>query len=175
MAIDYCTKWVEAMALKDNTTTSVAKFLYHNIMTKFGCPIELINDKGKHFLNKVIKELTNIHMILHKKSTTYHPQDNGQAESTNKTLIKISKKIVLDNQKTWDLKLDLALWSFKIAFKVNIGMSPFKLVYGLEAVVHMEFLVPSLRVTAEKMSPTLLVKHRAKYLMQLEEERLVSS
>ena len=81
VATDYCTKWVEAVALKDNKASSVARFLYKNIMTRFGCPVELVSDQGTHFLNEVIKELTQTHMILHKKSTPYHPQANGQAES----------------------------------------------------------------------------------------------
>ncbi|WP_219824490.1 hypothetical protein, partial [Enterobacter cloacae complex sp. 4DZ1-17B1] len=85
------------------------------------------------------------------------------------------KKIVTENQKDWDDKLDSALWSFRTAFKVTTGMTPFKLVYGLEAMVPMEFVVPSLRVSAEKQSPKLSVLHRNKYLMQLEEDRLVSS
>ena len=38
VATDYCTKWMEAVALRDNKTSSVAKFLYKNIMTRFGCP-----------------------------------------------------------------------------------------------------------------------------------------
>ncbi|MCO5601865.1 hypothetical protein L7F22_055990 [Adiantum nelumboides] len=151
VAIDYCTKWVEVVALKDNKAQSAAKFLYHNIMTRFGCPVELVSDRGKHFLNEFIFELTKTHMIMHKKSTAYHPQANGQAESTNKTLIKILKKIVQENKKDWDEKLNSALWSFRTAFKVTTGMTPFRLVYGLEAVVPMEFVVLSLRVTAEKM------------------------
>ncbi|MCO5598130.1 hypothetical protein L7F22_052222 [Adiantum nelumboides] len=175
VATDYCTKWVEAVTLKDNKAQSVAKFLYHNIMTRFGCSAELVSDRGKHFLNEVIFELTKTHMIKHKKSTAYHPQANGQAESTNKTLIKILKKIVQENKKDWDEKLDSALWSFRTAFKVTTGMTPFRLVYGLEAVVPMEFVVPSLRVTAEKMTPKLSVQHRSRNLMQLEEDRLVSS
>ena len=118
-------------------------------MTRFGCPIELISDQGSHFLNGVIRELTQTHTILHKKSTPYHPQANGQAESSNKILVKIIKKIIQDNKSNWDQKLDSALWSFRTAFKVTTGMTPFKLVYGLEAVVPMEFLVPSLRVAAD--------------------------
>ena len=78
---------MEAVALRDNKAASVAKFIYSNIMTRFGCPIELISDQGTHFLNGVIRELTQTHMILHKKSTPYHPQANGQAESSNKTLV----------------------------------------------------------------------------------------
>ncbi|MCO5614955.1 hypothetical protein L7F22_069241 [Adiantum nelumboides] len=137
--------------------------------------VELVSDRRTHFLNEVIQELTKTHMILHKNSTPYHPQDNGQAESSNKILVKILKKIVQENHKDWDLKLDSAIWSFKTTFKVTIGITPFKLMYGLEAIVPMEFVVPSLRVSAQKISLALSVNHRCKYLMQVEEDRLVSS
>ena len=70
VAIDYATKWVEAIALRDNKAASVARFLYKNIMTRFGCPIKLVSDQGVHFLNSVIAELTSKHMILHKKIHT---------------------------------------------------------------------------------------------------------
>ena len=90
---------MEAVALRDNKASSVAKFLYKNIMTIFGCPIELVSDHGAHFLNKVIKKLTSLHLIIHKKSTVYYPQANGQAESSNKILLRILKKIVSENKK----------------------------------------------------------------------------
>ena len=76
-AIDYATKWVEAVALRDNKASSVAKFLYRNIMTRFGCFVKLVSDQGVHFINKVIKELTELHLIIHKKSTVYYSQANG--------------------------------------------------------------------------------------------------
>ena len=49
-ATDYCTKWVEAKALRENTATVTSKFLYEHIWCWFGCPIELIGDQGSHFL-----------------------------------------------------------------------------------------------------------------------------
>ena len=49
-ATDYCTKWVEAKALRDNTPASTAKFLYEFIWCRYECPIELISDQGGHFL-----------------------------------------------------------------------------------------------------------------------------
>lgn len=84
VATNYFKKWPEAKALKKNNVAEVAKFLYHNIMTRFGCPVQLFNDHGTHFLNKAVQELTTKHMIIHMKSYVYHPQCNGQAESTNK-------------------------------------------------------------------------------------------
>ena len=77
VATDYCTKWVEAKALWDNTTASVEELLYDNIMVRFGSSIKLVSDQGTHFLSEV---------IIHKKSTVYYPQANGQVESTNKIL-----------------------------------------------------------------------------------------
>ena len=92
---DYCTKWVEAKALRENIMASAAKFLYEYIWFRFGCPIELISDQGSHFLNTVIHELTNHYAIVHKKSTPYYPQANG---FTNKTLQTILKKIGNENR-----------------------------------------------------------------------------
>ena len=70
-ATDYTTRWVEARALKDNTATSTAKFIFEEIITKFGCPIELVNDQGSHFLNDTIQILTKTFMVLHRKLTIY--------------------------------------------------------------------------------------------------------
>jgi hypothetical protein len=44
VTIDYTTKWVEIKALKNNTTKSIAKFLYEHIITQFGCPTHLVTD-----------------------------------------------------------------------------------------------------------------------------------
>ena len=95
---DYCTKWVEAKALRDKTAASTAKFIYENLWCCFGCPIELVSDQGGGFFNQIIRELTSHYAVVHKKSTPYYPQANGLAESTNKTLQAILKKIVNEHR-----------------------------------------------------------------------------
>jgi len=97
VAIDYTTKWIEAKALKDNTTKNRAKFIYENLITRFGCPTHFVNDQGSHFINKTIEVLIEEFIIVHHKSTTYYLQGNGQAKLTNKTLGKIMAKLVNDN------------------------------------------------------------------------------
>ena len=87
----------------------MARFFYKNIMTNLGCPIEIVSDKGVHFLNSMIEELTSKHMILHKKSTPYHPQANGQAKSTNKVIVRILKKIVAESRLDWDTKFGFSI------------------------------------------------------------------
>jgi hypothetical protein len=92
VAIDYTIKWVEAKALRDNTTKNTIEFIYKNIITRFGCPNHFISDEGSHFINKTIEMLMAEFMIVHHKSTTYYPQGNGQVESTNKTLGRVWPK-----------------------------------------------------------------------------------
>jgi hypothetical protein len=141
-ATDYTTKWVEARALKDNTAKSTAKFLFEEITTKFGCPLEFVSDQGSHFINDTIKVLTQEFMILHRKSTTYYPQANGQAESTNKVIKIALTKMVNANRTDWDTKLHAALWAYRTAYKVTTKHTPFSLVFGTEALLPMAYLHP---------------------------------
>ena len=153
VATDYCTKWVEAKALRENTAAVTAKFLYEYIWCRFGCPIELISDQGSHFLNMVVRELTLHYVIVHKKSTPYYPQANGLAESTNKTLQNILKKIFNENRTNWDTKLHSALWAYRTSYKTSIQSTPFRLAFGLEAIMPVEFQVPSLRIQIRERLP----------------------
>ena len=53
--------------------------------------------------------------------------------------------------------------------------TPFKLVYGLEVVVPMEYLVPSLRiVTFIDMDDTGVVQERLMQLVELEEDMFIA-
>jgi hypothetical protein len=58
-------------------------------------------------------------------STPYYPQGNGLAESSNKSLINIVKKLLEDNKKAWDSKLKFALWADRVTTKRALGLSPF--------------------------------------------------
>ena len=102
VATDYCTKWVKAKALRDHTVISTTKSVYEHLCCCFGCPIKLVSDQGGHFLNHLIRELTTHYVVVHKKSTSYYPQANGLAESTNKIMQTILKKLMNENRTDWD-------------------------------------------------------------------------
>ena len=99
VATEYLTKWAEAKVVKINTSAHAANFMYENIISRFRCPKILVSDRGTHFLNSLIKEITDRFQIDHRKTTPYHPQTNGQTERVNGTLVSILRKTVIDSKR----------------------------------------------------------------------------
>ena len=57
-ATDYLIRWVEVTPVKYCTNATATKFLFENVVTRFGYPKILISNQGRHFVNKLIIELT---------------------------------------------------------------------------------------------------------------------
>ena len=130
MAVDYVSKWVEAVATQKADAKTVIKFLKKNIFCRFGTPRVLISDEGTHFYNAQLKKVLEHYSVRHKVTTPYHPQANGQVEVLNRELKRILEKTVTYSRKDWSLKLDDTLWAYRTTFKTFVGLSPFQLVYG---------------------------------------------
>jgi hypothetical protein len=84
-----------------------------------------------------------------KYSANYYPWENGVAESTNKNLVRILKKMVIDNQRNWHNQLYNALWDDRVTPKEAVGNSPYFLVYGQEAILPNGLYLPSLQLAQD--------------------------
>jgi hypothetical protein len=51
VAVDYVSKWVEAIACKTNDHRVVLQFLKENVLARFRISLAIISDGGKHFYN----------------------------------------------------------------------------------------------------------------------------
>jgi transposase InsO family protein len=93
-ATDYFTKWTEDIPLKNMTHKEVIEFITEYIIHRFGIPQTLTGDQGTLFVSGQVREFIESYKIRLLNSSPYYAQVNGQAESSNKTLIKlIIKKI----------------------------------------------------------------------------------
>ncbi|KAH9800697.1 hypothetical protein KPL71_000768 [Citrus sinensis] len=99
VAVDYVSKWVEAVALPTNDAKAVVAFLQKNIFSRFGTPRAIISNEGTYFCNKVFAAAMVKYGVRHKVATTYHPQSNGQAEVSNREIKKILEKVVNPTRK----------------------------------------------------------------------------
>ena len=105
------TKWVEAKELHRATEEAVIHFLFKDIFIRFGVPRELVTDGGAPFTSHGFKSTLQKYHIQHRMTTTYHPQANGQVESTNKVIEAILTKTVKENRKDWSHRFHEALWA----------------------------------------------------------------
>jgi hypothetical protein len=79
-------------------------------------------------------------------SSPYYAQANDQAESSNKTLIKLIKKKIEENPQKWHEVLSETLWAHHISKNSATKVTPFELVYGQEAILPVEVNLDALRV-----------------------------
>ena len=126
---------MEAKALPRAIKQTVANFLFEEIFFRFGVPREIVTNQGAKFTSKLVQEIADKYKIKHRKSNSYHPQANGQVESTNKTLETIMTKTIQMHRKYWSDKLHEALWAYRITWKNSTGFTPYQLVYGKQVLL----------------------------------------
>ncbi|GJV96812.1 reverse transcriptase domain-containing protein [Tanacetum coccineum] len=120
---------VEAQAFPTSDARNLVNFL-KRLFVRFGIPKALISDRGTHFCNYQMEKAMKRYGVVHRFSTAYHPQTNGQDEITNRAIKHILEKTIGNNMKDWSYKLDDALCAFRTAFKTPIGTTPFRIIYG---------------------------------------------
>ncbi|XP_035845188.1 uncharacterized protein LOC118491476 [Helianthus annuus] len=127
VAVDYFTKWVEAKALASTTSAVVKRFIWEQIICRFGLPLRIITDNGTNFaaddLERWFKELN----IEHTFSSVAHPQGNGQVEAVNKSIVDGIKARLGEKRRGWVDELPSILWAHRTMPKTSNGETPFSL------------------------------------------------
>ncbi|VVA40205.1 PREDICTED: LOW QUALITY PROTEIN, partial [Prunus dulcis] len=121
VAVDYVSKWVEALPAWTNDHKVVLNFLKEHIFTRFGTPRAIISDGGSHFINNPFDALVRKYNVTHKVATPYHPQTSGQVEVSNREIKHILEKTMNQNRKDWALKVSDACWAYRTAFKTPLA------------------------------------------------------
>ena len=91
---------MEAILLRKVNEDVVIDFLQDHIMTRFGVPISLVFDNLSYFSSIKLTAFANEKGMKLHYSANYYPQVNGLDESTNKNLIRILKKTVIETQRS---------------------------------------------------------------------------
>ena len=83
--------------------------------------------------------------IQHRIASPYHPQANGQVESTNKVIEAILTKMVRSHPRDWADRISEAFWAYPTTWCNTTSFSPYDLVYGKSVVFPIEFEINTLK------------------------------
>ena len=138
VAIDYFTKWVEAIPLKTVTSKEMIEFVKEHIVCRFCTPQTITTDQDSMFISEEFGEFAASMGIKLLNSSPYYAQANGQAEASNKGIIKLIKRKIEEQPKKWHTTLNEALWAYRMSCHGATKVSPYQLVYGHEVVLPWE-------------------------------------
>jgi hypothetical protein len=124
IATNYFTKWIEVIPTRSASHKVIIGFLEY-IMARFGFPNIIITDNTSFFKAEPLIEFYEQFRISLIHSTLYYPQGNGLADSSNKSLINIIKRLLEDNKKAWDSKIKFSLWVDRVTTKRSFYLSHF--------------------------------------------------
>jgi hypothetical protein len=139
VAVEYFTKWIEARAVSTITSKTAQKFFWQNIVCRFGVPSELTVDNDKQFDSQDFMDFcfsTGTKLVF---ASVYHPQFNDVVERANGKIFSAIKKKLLDNKKgKWADQLPEVVWALNTTESRATEFTPFRLLYGSEAMTSQE-------------------------------------
>src|SRR6185312_12770389 len=140
IATNYLTRWPEAKAVPNTGANTLAQFIFEKIICRHRTPKIILSDQGRNFISETIRVLCEKFLIRHKFSSPYHPQTNGMVERLNRTLCEFLAKVKGDDD--WDLHIPAVLLAYRTKKHATTGYTPFQLVYGRQAILPIEALLP---------------------------------
>ena len=130
VVVNYFTKWAEAEPLATITEQKIRNFVWRAVICRFGIPRALVSDNGKQFDNTKFRDFCAELGIKNYYSSPAHPQSNGQAEVTIRTLKAALKTKLEDLKGSWVEYLPEVLWAYRTTQKSATRETPFALAFG---------------------------------------------
>jgi hypothetical protein len=146
VAVEYFSKWIKAKPLATITSATVQKFFWQNIVCHFGVPKAITLDNETQFDAETFKAFcdqigTKIHF-----ASVRHPKSNGLVERANGNIITGIMKLIFNQPRgKWPDELIKLVWNHNTAISRSTGFTPFKLLFGDEAITPEEARTGSIR------------------------------
>jgi hypothetical protein len=115
---------------KQVTAEQTTKLFFQNVWVHFGLPTSIVSDRDSRFVGKFWSNLWELMDTRLKKSTTFHPQTDGQTEVVNRTVIQLLRGYCSKHPKLWDEHLCYVQHAYNRAKHSSTQRSPFETCFG---------------------------------------------
>lgn len=131
VVVDRFSKRAHFIAMKKTYgSTGIVRSLFRYVFCYHGFPQTIVSDRDIRFASGYYKELTERLHIKLLKSTTNHPQTDGQTESVNKTLNRLLRTFCHNDHAVWDLFLPHLEFVYNSTPQSAVGAAPFEIDIG---------------------------------------------
>ena len=161
----------EGRRLRKENGTALGKFLYEDVLCRWGAVSEIVTDNGTPFV-AALDWLGKKYGIKHITISPYNSQANGIVERKHFDVREALMKACDGEESRWSTVWDAVLWAERVTIQKSTGMSPYKIVHGVEPVLPFD-LAEGTYLGAEPtgmVSPEELIGRRARQLLKRRED-----
>ena len=127
---DIATKFVQAIPTKDQKANTVSRIIFNDWIVRFGIPEKLHSDRGRNFESEIIENLCSNYDIYKTRTTSYHPEGNGQCERMNRTLQNLLRTLQMEEKEYWTKHIPYLVFAYNCTPHSTTGYSPYALMFG---------------------------------------------
>ena len=128
-AVDYLSKYCEMRALKEKRAREVAKFVYEDLICRWGCSKYHITDQGREFVNSINTNLLEMCGTKQRITSAFHLQANGLCECLNRSTQETLAKTMTE-EKDWVDMISTIGFSHRTSISASTNGAPLELILG---------------------------------------------
>lgn len=120
---DLFTRWIEVIPVAKADGPTIWKYLWENIILRWGLPETFLSDNGTEFKNQLVDDNLQKYGVNHEFTPKYHPQANP-VERVNRTLKQMIRSYADKDHVSWDENICELVCAYNRAAHASTGLSP---------------------------------------------------